>query len=98
MMSEDYVGGLQDIETYINSIDDGLHKTDLKNARDLYRYLSNNIDGLPRWQEQLKNMGVDLQAPEGQTYKKHGSAGKPELQLDYKSNEGAQNALVSCRS
>ena len=72
MMSEDYVGGLQDIETYINSIDDGLHKTDLKNARDLYRYLSNNIDGLPRWQEQLKNMGVDLQAPEGQTYKNMG--------------------------
>ena len=72
MMSGDYEGGLQDIETYINSIDDGKHKTELKNAKDLYRYLSNNIDGLPRWQEQLKKMGIDLQAPEGQIYKNMG--------------------------
>lgn len=72
MMSGDYEGGLQDIEIYINSIDDDQHKTELKNAKDLYRYLSNNIDGLPRWQDQLKNMGVDLQAPEGQTYKNMG--------------------------
>lgn len=72
MMSGDYEGGLQDIETYINSIDDDQHKTDLKNAKDLYRYLSNNIDGLPRWQEQLKKMGIDLKAPEGQIYKNMG--------------------------
>lgn len=72
MISGDYEGGLQDIETYINSIDDDQHKTDLKNAKDLYRYLSNNIDGLPRWQEQLKKMGIDLKAPEGQIYKNMG--------------------------
>jgi len=72
MMSGDYEGGLQDIETYINSIDDDQHKTDLKNAKDLYRYLSNNIDGLPRWQEQIKKMGIDLKAPEGQIYKNMG--------------------------
>lgn len=53
-MSGNYESGLQDIETYINSIDDDQHKTDLKNAKDLYRYLSNNIDGLPRWQDQLR--------------------------------------------
>ena len=49
MMSGDYSGGLQDIETYINSIDDGQHKKELKEVRDLYKYLTNNIDGLPRW-------------------------------------------------
>ena len=49
MMSGDYSGGLQDIETYINSIDDGQHKKELKDVRDLYKYLTNNIDGLPRW-------------------------------------------------
>lgn len=72
MMSGDYSGGLQDIETYINSIDDGQHKKELKDVRDLYRYLTNNIDGLPRWQEQLIALGIDLQAPEGQTYKNMG--------------------------
>ena len=71
-MSGNYESGLQDIETYINSIDDDQHKTDLKNAKDLYRYLSNNIDGLPRWQDQLRKMGIDLQAPEGQIYKNMG--------------------------
>lgn len=72
IMSGNYESGLQDIETYINSIDDDQHKTDLKNAKDLYRYLSNNIDGLPRWQDQLRKMGIDLQAPEGQIYKNMG--------------------------
>lgn len=72
MMSGDYSGGLQDIETYINSIDDGQHKKELKDVRDLYRYLTNNIDGLPRWQEQLMALGIVLQAPEGQTYKNMG--------------------------
>ena len=72
MMSGDYSGGLQDIETYINSIDDGQHKKELKDVRDLYKYLTNNIDGLPRWQEQLMTLGIDLQAPEGQTYKNMG--------------------------
>ena len=71
-MSGDYSGGLQDIETYINSIDDGQHKKELKDVRDLYKYLTNNIDGLPRWQDQLRKMGIDLQAPEGQIYKNMG--------------------------
>ena len=72
IMSGNYESGLQDIETYINSINDDQHKTDLKNAKDLYRYLSNNIDGLPRWQDQLRKIGIDLQAPEGQIYKNMG--------------------------
>lgn len=72
MMSGDYSGGLQDIETYMNSIDDGQHKKELKDVRDLYRYLTNNIDGLPRWQEQLETLGIDLQALEGQIYKNMG--------------------------
>lgn len=71
-MTGDYEGGLHDIETYMNSIDDGEHKKEVKAVSDLYRYLSNNIDGLPRWQEQLKALGIELQAPEGQIYKNMG--------------------------
>lgn len=55
------------IETYINSIDDGTNKNEVKNATDLLNYLKNNYDGLEAWQEQ-----VDVEPVDGIEYKNMG--------------------------
>lgn len=54
-MSGDYSGGLQDIETYINSIDDGQPKKELKDVRDLYKYLTKQY----RWTSALAGAAYD---------------------------------------
>lgn len=67
--SNEYKEMLQDIETYINSIDDNNNTNKVKKAKELYQYLSNNFDGLPAWQEQLEEQPV---APDGIVYKNMG--------------------------
>ncbi len=60
---------LQDIETYINSIDDCSNSNKVKLAKGLLKYLANNYTGLRPWQVQL---GDVPEAPEGITYKNMG--------------------------
>ncbi|MDD6328528.1 MAG: UPF0236 family protein, partial [Lachnospiraceae bacterium] len=67
--SNEYKEMLQDIETYINSIDDNNNTNKVKKAKELYQYLSNNFDGLPAWQEQLEEQPL---APDGIVYKNMG--------------------------
>lgn len=60
---------LEDIKTYINSIDDGTDEKKVKKAIGLYNYLNNNYDGLLPWQLQA---GKVLEAPDGMIYKNMG--------------------------
>lgn len=73
-MDGKYMEVLEDMQTYINSIDDGTKASAkaVKKVEDAYRYLANNMDGLPRWQEQAKAMGINPEAPEGMIYKNMG--------------------------
>lgn len=66
----EYEDMLGNIDTYINSIDDGTQKTKVKAAKDLFRYLSNNYEGLAPWQEQVEEVP---EAPEGIEYKNLGT-------------------------
>lgn len=72
MKNRDYEEMFSIIQCYIDSIDDGTREKEVKKAKELYQYLSNNYDGLPRWQEQAKRLGVDVAAPENMTYKNMG--------------------------
>lgn len=60
---------LEDIRTYINSIDDGTDEKKVEKAIGLYNYLNNNYDGLLPWQLQA---GKVPEAPDGITYKNMG--------------------------
>ncbi len=60
---------LEDIRTYINSIDDGTDDKKVEMAAALYNYLNNNYDGLLPWQLQA---GQVPEAPDGITYKNMG--------------------------
>lgn len=60
---------LEDIRTYINSIDDGTDEKKVEKAVGLYNYLNNNYDGLLPWQLQA---GKVPEAPDGITYKNMG--------------------------
>lgn len=73
-MDGKYMEVLEDMQTYINSIDDGTKASAkaVKKVEDAYRYLENNMDGLPRWQDQAKAMGINPEAPEGMIYKNMG--------------------------
>lgn len=73
-MDGKYMEVLEDMQTYINSIDDGTKASAkaVKKVEDAYRYLANNMDGLPRWQDQAKAMGINPEAPEGMIYKNMG--------------------------
>lgn len=66
--NKEYKDMLADIEMYINSIDDNTKSANIKKAKELYLYLSNNYDGLPSWQEQVETP----EAPAGITYKNMG--------------------------
>ncbi len=65
----DMNGMLNDIETYINSIDDGSNGNKIKMANNLYNYLNNNYDGLMPWQKQVNKLP---EAPSGVVYKNMG--------------------------
>lgn len=73
-MEGKYMEVLGDMQTYINSIDDGTKASAkaVKKVEEAYRYLANNMNGLPRWQDQARAMGIDTEAPEGMTYKNMG--------------------------
>lgn len=61
---------LEIIDTYINSIDDGTKKNEIKNAKKLYEYLKNNKEGLTPWQKQI---GEVPEPPEGLAYRNMGT-------------------------
>lgn len=65
----DMDGMLNDIEIYINSIDDGSKNNRIKMAKNLYSYLKNNYDGLIPWQKQVNKLP---EAPSGVVYKNMG--------------------------
>ncbi|MGN0152303.1 MAG: ISLre2 family transposase [Wujia sp.] len=64
---------LEDIRTYINSIDDGTDDKKVDKATGLYNYLSNNYEGLLPWQLQAETqLGKIPEAPDGIIYKNMG--------------------------
>lgn len=66
--ANDMDGMLEDIQTYINSVDG--NKTKETKAKKLYKYLTNNYDGLLPWKLQVEDIP---EPPEGITYKNLGT-------------------------
>ena len=83
---------LEYIQMYATSMEnpDKSDKTS-KKARELYKYLNNNKEGLLPYQKR----GIEIpRAPRGIKYKNMGGAGKSKLYHHYPANEAQENEMV----